>query len=121
MGKDESWMMILTNSHHHHYGGKMLVNCANTGNDDFERMIMLMVVVVVIIIMVKATFDEVFKAKWKAECEEGASKEQEESEGPATPHVTAYLKISSRCHTTRSSRNEYSADVQSFILNQQLI
>ena len=90
-------MMIVTNSHHHHNGRKMLVSCANTGNDDFERMIMLMVVVV-IIIMMKATFDEVFKAKWMAECEEGASKEQEEREGPATPHVTAYLKISRRCH-----------------------
>ena len=100
----------------------MLVSCANTGNDDFERMIMLMVVVVVIIIMMKATFDEVFKAEWVAECEEeGASKEQEESEGPATPHVTAYLKISRRCHTTRSSTNEDSTDVQPFILNQQLI
>ena len=97
MGKDESWMTILTNSHHHHYGGKMLVSFANTGNDDFERTIML-VVVVVIIIMMKATFHEVFKAKWMAECKEGASKEQEEREGPATPHVTAYLKISRRCH-----------------------
>ena len=75
----------------------MLASFANTGNDDFERTIML-VVVVVIIIMMKATFDEVFKAKWMAECEEGASKEQEEREGPATPHVTAYLKISRRCH-----------------------
>ena len=85
---------------------------------------MLMVVVLIIInndIMIKATFDEVFKAKWMTECEEGASKEQEEREGPATPHVTAYLKISSRCHTTRSSRNEYSTDVQSFILNQRKI
>ena len=85
---------------------------------------MLMVVVLIIInndIMIKATFDEVFKAKWMAECEEGASKEQEESEGPATPHVTAYLKISRRCHTTRSSTNEDSTDVQPFILNQQLI
>ena len=97
MGKDENWMMILTNSHHHHYGGKMLVSFANTGNDDFERTIMLLVVVV-IIIMMKATFDEVFKAKGMAECKEGASKEQEEREGPATPHVTAYLKISRRCH-----------------------
>ena len=85
---------------------------------------MLMVVVLIIInndIMIKATFDEVFKAKWMAECEEGASKEQEEREGPATPHVTAYLKISRRCHTTRSSTNEDSTDVQPFILNQQLI
>ena len=73
----------------------MLVSFANTGNDDFERTIMLLVV---IMIMIKATFDEVFKAKWMAECKEGASKEQEEREGPATPHVTAYLKISRRCH-----------------------
>ena len=76
----------------------MLVSFANTGNDDFKRTIMLVVVVVVIIIMMKATFDEVFKAKGMAECKEGASKEQEEREGPATPHVTAYLKISRRCH-----------------------
>ena len=75
----------------------MLARFANTGNDDFERTIVL-VVVVVIMIMMKATFDEVFKAKWMAECKEGASKEQEEREGPATPHVTAYLKISRRCH-----------------------
>ena len=73
--------------------------------------------VVVIIIMMKATFDEVFKAKWMAECEEGASKEQEEREGPATPHVTAYLKISKRCHTTRSYRNECIASDQTVILN----